>query len=92
MLLVIGFLFIGILVGFGLRKVKHKTTLPDKLINLSVYLLLFILGLKAGSDKTIVTQLHSLGLTALLISLFTLAGSILVSWLFYHLFFKKPAK
>jgi uncharacterized membrane protein YbjE (DUF340 family) len=92
MLLVIAFLIIGIILGFIIRKKKKLTSKIDKAINFSIYLLLFTLGLKAGSDDAIVSRLHSLGFTALIISLFTITGSVLLAWLTYWLFFKKEKK
>ena len=89
MLLVIAFLIFGVILGFILRKKKNFTSKIDISINISIYLLLFTLGLKAGSDNKIVSQLHNLGLTALIISLFTISGSVLLAWLTYSLFFKK---
>jgi uncharacterized membrane protein YbjE (DUF340 family) len=89
MILVIAFLLAGIVLGFTIREKKKLKSKFDKSINISIYLLLFTLGIKAGSDDTIVRQLHSLGLTALIISLFAIAGSVLIAWLTYSLFFKK---
>jgi uncharacterized membrane protein YbjE (DUF340 family) len=89
MLLVIAFLIVGVLLGIIIKKRKSLTSNIDKSINISIYLLLFTLGLKAGSNDAIVSSLHNLGFTALLISLFTISGSILLAWIVYSFFFKK---
>jgi uncharacterized membrane protein YbjE (DUF340 family) len=89
MLLVIGFLIIGISLGFINRNKKKISPKIDLSINITIYLLLFTLGLKAGSDDAIVSRLHNLGITALIISIFTIVGSVLLAWLTYSLFFKK---
>ena len=82
---------IGIITGILLHKIKWMAPLLEKLTITAIYLLLFTLGLKAGLDKTITSQLHTLGFTALLISTFTLAGSVFMAWVTYKLFFKdKP--
>jgi uncharacterized membrane protein YbjE (DUF340 family) len=89
MLLVIGFLLAGMAIGLLLRK-KNKLQKPvDNIVTLLVYLLLFTLGLSAGSDQSITSQFHHLGFTAITISLFTSMGSILAGWLLYKFLFLK---
>ncbi len=61
----------------------------EKLSTITIYLLLFTLGLKAGSDNKIMSSLDTLGLTALGISLFALTGSVLAVWGIYKYVFKE---
>lgn len=82
------YLGLGIIAGIGLHKVKQTAPILEKLTTVAIYLLLFTLGVKAGSDRSITSQLHTLGLTALLISAFAIAGSVGVAWVTYKLFFK----
>ena len=82
------YLGLGIIAGIALHKVKQAASVLEKLTTVAIYLLLFTLGVKAGSDRSITSQLHTLGLTALLISAFAIAGSVGVAWVTYKLFFK----
>ena len=82
------YLGIGIVVGIVLHKFKWISPLIEKLTTIAIYLLLFTLGLKAGLNKAIMSQLHTLGLTALLISIFAMAGSVGIAWITFKLFFK----
>jgi Membrane protein of unknown function (DUF340). len=79
---------IGILTGILLHKLKWISSIVEKFTTLVIYLLLFTLGLKAGLDKTIMSRLHTLGFTALLISIFTILGSVGMAWLTFKLFFQ----
>jgi Kef-type K+ transport system membrane component KefB len=79
----------GIIVGILLHKLTWVSKVLEKLTSLTIYLLLFSLGLSAGLNKVITSQLHTLGLTACTISLFAMAGSVGVAWVVYKLFFNK---
>jgi len=85
---VLFFLLAGILVGVAFHKRTWLPKISEKLSALAIYLLLFTLGIKAGSDRTIMSRLDTLGLTALGISLFAIAGSVLTAWVVYKYFFK----
>jgi uncharacterized membrane protein YbjE (DUF340 family) len=87
MLWVIGFLLAGMIIGLLLRKNIGLQKYADKTTIILVYALLFTLGLSAGSNKTITSQFHLLGFTAILISLFTTTGSIFLGWVIFKLFF-----
>lgn len=89
---VIPFLIAGILLGLFFKKKLKDNKLIEKLINISIYLLLFTLGLKAGSNDAIVRNLHNLGFTAFLISIFSMIGSIVMAWIIYSIFFKNEEK
>jgi Kef-type K+ transport system membrane component KefB len=78
----------GILVGLLFRNVESATRIVNKTTTVAIYLLLFLLGLKSGADKLIMNNLHTLGLTAFLISFFAIAGSVCTAWLTYVLFFR----
>lgn len=82
------FLALGIITGVAIHKVKRLEPILQKSISAAVYLLLITLGLNAGLNKHIINQLHTLGLTAFLISTFAIAGSVATAWLTYKLFFK----
>ena len=80
MLVTILILVAGFLVGLLLQ---GRVKLPTGLITLiSICLLLFILGLEIGSNKQLLGNLPSMGLIALLVSVCTLLGSVLLTKFF----------
>jgi Membrane protein of unknown function (DUF340). len=83
-------IFLALGIGAGLLIRNKSKVLPyiEKTTGYVIYLLLITLGIKAGADKTITSQIHTLGLTALIITAFTVSGSVLVVWLTYHVVFK----
>lgn len=89
MFYVLFFLVAGILVGVMLHKRTWLPSVSEKVTTIAIFLLLFTLGIKAGADRSIMGQLDTLGLTALGISMFALAGSVVVGWIVYVYFFKK---
>ncbi len=91
MLIVIGILLSGILLGFVLRKRLNEKFL-NRFLLYSIYLLLFLMGVGIGTNKQILENLLSLGLQALALTLGAVAGSILVVFLVYKLFFVKKDK
>ena len=84
-------MFAGIVLGFILRKKKSLITLFDKLTNLSIYLLLFLLGLSIGSNELIITQFDQIGINAILLALSGISGSVILAY-FAHKFFKRDEK
>lgn len=81
----------GILVGILVHKYAKINPFLQKSITLATYLLLFTLGLNAGLNKNIMSQLQTLGITALLISTFAIAGSIGAAWAVYRFFYKSKS-
>jgi uncharacterized membrane protein YbjE (DUF340 family) len=90
MLIILVLLVLGILLGRLLRNKSESLKLIDRITTGSIYLLLFLLGIAIGSNKEIVSNLSNLGLTALLITAFSLAGSIFLSFIVYRIFFRNP--
>ena len=88
MFYVLFFLGLGVLSGVILHKIKWISPVTEKCVSVAIFLLLFTLGLKAGLNKSIVSQLHTLGLTALIISVFAILGSSFIALMTYKLFFK----
>lgn len=76
---------LGIGVGILLRKHRQAVRTVEKLITVAIFLLLFLLGVAVGTNQTIIHNLPSLGIKALLISLGAIGGSIALS----NLVFKK---
>jgi uncharacterized membrane protein YbjE (DUF340 family) len=91
MLTILSFLILGIGIGFIGRRWAAVLALADKVTNGAVYLLLFLLGVSVGLNKTVMSGLVNLGLQALLLSSGAVLGSVLASMLVYNYFFR-PAE
>ena len=82
------FIYVCIIL-FGVFLVRKKL-FPEKLLkkvsllqSLSLYLLLGAMGYKIGSDDTLISNLHILGVKDLIISVFAIVFSIIFVKLFY---------
>ena len=85
---IIGIRLVGALIGYRFRAVKELKKV-EKSIFLTILLLLFIFGLKIGSDRELIQNLGEFGWQAFVLAAAGLAGSLLVLALVSHLFFKK---
>lgn len=81
MLIIFAILVSGILLGRLLRN-KNMKFLP-KVITVIIWTLLFSLGVGVGSNPEVMSNLGSLGVLALLIAIFAVAGSIFTTWLLW---------
>ncbi len=88
MIEVLVFMSGGILLGYLIRDRHQTIKVIEKLIMWCIFLLLFLLGLWIGRDPLIMSNLPSLGLTALVLSLGGIAGSVLLALLLWKLYFK----
>ena len=79
-------MILGIIIGYGLRRISFLR------ISYTVFLLLFVLGVTIGSNRLIVDNLFSFGWQAALLALSATVGSILASWLVLKLFFTSKKK
>ncbi len=76
----LGLMFLGIFVGFAMRRLV--ALLPfQAVIFTAVLFLLFLLGAQIGANQRLFADLGHLGLQALVLAVFCMAGSILVVWL-----------
>ena len=77
LLLYIGMLALGILVGS--RRSVRSRTLPwlGRLQFVALIVLIAILGVEIGADDKVISSLGAIGLSALVITVFALAGSLL---------------
>lgn len=77
LLLYIGMLALGILVGS--RRSVRSRTLPwlGRLQFVALIVLISILGVEIGADDKVISSLGEIGLSALVITVFALAGSLL---------------
>lgn len=81
MIIVIGFMFAGVALGFLLR--HRNVTWISKLTTVMVWLLLFLLGVEVGGNDKIISSLPTLGVEALLIAVFATLGSCAAAWILW---------
>ena len=82
MFVIISFMLLGILIGRVFRK-KVSSYIPY-VITALIWTLLFLLGTEVGVNKQLISNLSTLGIEALVITLGAIIGSILFSWLLWR--------
>lgn len=77
LLLYIGMLALGVLIGS--RKSVRRKDLPwlGRVQFIALVALIFVLGVEIGADDKVISSLGEIGLSALVITVFALVGSIL---------------
>lgn len=88
MFIVIGIMFLGVGLGFLLKRVECLQHL-SKTISYTIYGLLFLLGVSVGANREIVNNLGTLGGQAFLLAAAGSLGSALAAWGVYKLFFAR---
>ena len=81
MFIAIGFMLMGVLIGFLLRKKVFKNI--SKLITGLIWLLLLILGVEVGGNSQIVSGLPVIGVEALIITAAAIIGSAVAAFLLW---------
>ena len=66
------------LLASRLRKYAEKFKFVDKLMSLSVYALVLLMGLRMGAHEEVTSSLGSIGIQALFVTVLTAAGSYTV--------------
>lgn len=79
----------GILTGFFINNSPRLIKANEKLISWAIFLLLFLLGISVGINKTIIRNLDQIGFQALIITLGAITGSVITLWILYRYFFNK---
>ncbi|MDA3958699.1 LysO family transporter [Oceanispirochaeta sp.] len=92
MLTVIIIMTLGMAAGFILRKFKRLYNRLDKTVSSVIYLLLFLLGVSVGQNKTIINNFHLIGLKALIITSASVFGSLVLAALVFRFFFKQEQR
>ncbi len=82
-------MFSGIITGYLFRKRKKLIRFVESLLVWIIFLLLFFMGLSIGRDPVIINNLPSLGLTAVLISIGAISGSLVLALIVWNVFFRK---
>ena len=92
MLTVIIIMIAGMLLGYFIRKENRLTKSVDTIISWLIYLLLFVLGISVGINEVILNNINAILLKVVLLTVGAVAGSVIVSYFTYTLFFKKYEK
>ncbi len=82
----------GIVLGLLLvnKPVFHR--INNHLLNWSIYLLLFLLGISVGTNDEVIRNLDKIGYEAITIALASISGSVLLSALLFKLVFRQNEK
>lgn len=91
MFTVISMMFGGIGIGYLFRNLKFLQNV-EKTTSLTIFLLLFILGLSIGSNSLIINNLGRFGWQAVVLAASSILGSMLASFLVFRLFLGKEVK
>lgn len=82
MFIVIGLMLVGVLAGRFLRRFKFGWI--QALIIMLIWILLFLLGVDVGSNEQIIREFHTIGMEAIVITLFAVLGSVIAASLFWR--------
>jgi len=78
----------GMVIGAILRHNEKIIKRVNVLVTWSIFALLFLLGIAVGLNDELVKNLDSLGIHALVITIASILGSVILSWIVYHYFFR----
>ncbi len=92
MVTVIIIMIAGMLLGYFIQKQNRLIKPVDYIISWLIYLLLFALGISVGNNEVILNNINSILLKVILLTVGAIAGSVIVSYFTYNLFFKKYEK
>lgn len=87
---VIGIMFVGISLGYLMR----RQNLPwiNKAITILIWLLLFLLGIEVGQNEQIIRSLPTLGMEAFVIAIVCVLGSCMAAWGLWEYVNRKEGK
>ena len=78
---------IGFILGYVLRNKTKFIQFSNKATTLIIYMLLFLLGIGVGLNKTIVSNMANIGFQVILITFGAVLGSLIFAYITYKLFF-----
>jgi len=88
MWIILGLMTAGMVIGAILRHNEKIIKRVNVLVTWSIFALLFLLGIAVGLNDELVKNLDSLGVHALVITIASILGSVILSWIVYHYFFR----
>ena len=88
---IIAIMLTGITLGYLFRN-KSFLQNTEKTISITIFLLLFIMGITIGSNDNLIRNLGNFGWQAAIIAFSATCGSVLASWLVMRFFFNKDTE
>lgn len=76
----------GVVVGYLLR--NKKLGWVSGCIMVTIWILLFLLGIAVGNNDDILNHLDTIGFEALIISTGAVGGSVVLAWVVYRFIYK----
>jgi len=89
MLTVIIIMTAGMVLGFILREKEKLIKLTEPVITVSIFALLFLLGVSVGTNELILNNLDTIGVRAAVLTVGAVFGSVVAAFFTYKLFFKE---
>jgi len=83
MFTVVIIMVVGMLIGFLLREKQRITKYIDTIVTWAIFLLLFLLGVSVGSNKTILNNIDSILLSVIVLTIGAVFGSVIVAYFTY---------
>ncbi len=88
MLTVILIMSSGMFLGYFFRKKEKLVKFSEPVITVSIFALLFLLGVSVGTNETILENLDMIGVKAVALTLGGVAGSVILSFFVYRSYFR----
>lgn len=85
-------LMLGFIIGYKKWLSEKMILLNGKLQTVFLLLLIFVMGMSIGMDKSILTQLPVLGGTAFIFAVAACIGSVIVVYIISRIFFREEKK
>ena len=82
-------ILVGIVTGVLIEKNKKLVILSGNLLFISIYLLLFFLGISIGKNQILINGFLKIGFKSFIIAMFGILGSITSAYIFERIFFEK---
>ena len=79
----------GMIIGFILKGRQKFAFVIEKTTGLSIYILLFLLGLSVGINDKVISGFGKIGFNAIVIGLSSVSGSVILSFILYRLLFSR---
>lgn len=76
-------------VGYVLRERQRLAKHIDTIVTWAIFILLFLLGISVGTNKTILGNIDTIFLQVIILTLGAVMGSVVIAYFTYRFFFKK---
>ena len=76
-----GIMILCYIIASKLKQKKEKFGFIEQLLNIVIYVLVFIMGLRMGSNEEVISNLGTIGLQSVIVTIFVVGGSMLAVFL-----------